>query len=139
MTADDERAEFIECGEGEIARLRTDGCSAIGLDEVDDPVAAMVEVHQDNGHGLVFSSGGGAADATLNSAMLGMVAVLACEHVAGKAKEDFAGTITPKFSTLGHFTAMLSRGKDWTSVGMGRAQPLQVTTQFVGLGPVCWV
>ena len=99
MTANDESAEFVECGEGEVTRLRPNGCPAIGLDEVNNPVAAMVEVHQDDGHGLVLSAG--AANASLHSAVLGVVGVLGCEHVAGEANEDFAGTVA----------AMLSFGK----------------------------
>lgn len=92
---DDEGAEIVEGGEGEEARLRADDGAVIRLDEVNDPVVVVVEVHKDDGHRLVLSAEGGSANASLHSSALGNVAVLTCKHVAGKAEEDFTRTVPP--------------------------------------------
>jgi hypothetical protein len=86
----------------------------------------MVEVHQDDGHRLEILSAG-AANASLHSAVLRMVGVLDSQHVAGKAKEDFAWTVSPVLVQSGQSTAMLSFGKASIPAAIRRRQPLQST------------
>jgi len=52
VAAIDECTEVFLGGEVDVTGAGTDRSSAVGLDEVDDPVVEQLKVHEDTGHGL---------------------------------------------------------------------------------------
>lgn len=77
----------------EVSRLPADGAAAVAFDEVDNPIVVVLKAHQDLG--IDQRSFLRAANASLHSAVLGVVGTLGCEHVTGKSKENFDGTVSP--------------------------------------------
>jgi hypothetical protein len=124
-----ECTKVIERCEVKEPRSLPDSGATVCLNEVNDPIVVVLEIHQDLGHGY------------------GSFRVCTFVGLEMERLNDWKGN--PKKTSLGryrlcspqswHLTAMLSQGKLLTPAGMDREHPLQVTTQLVGLGPVCWV